>query len=169
MVSLNTKTLTIGGALTTLVVTCILRYQDLITGEFLLLAALVLFFVFVSYAVSWGATQAYKVLNFKRSTWSKELIKRKIYRFAIWSGGLTMLACGSFILLAEQLSNTEQFVIGIFWLLACAFVGLTSPFLWRWTFDKLVPRFNRYVSGKTHEPEHEAMDRPSEAARVENE
>lgn len=161
---MNGRALTIGGALTTLVVACILRYQNLITDDFLLLAALVLFFMIVSYVVSWGATQAYKVLNFKRSTWSKELVKRKIYRCAIWTGGLTMLACGSFILLAEQLSNTEQFVIGVFWLLACVFVGLTSPFLWRWTFDKLVPRFNRFVVGKSDEDEDEAeaLSRPGE-------
>lgn len=164
---MNAKSLTIGGALTTLVVACILRYQNLITDDFLLLAALVLFFICVSYVVSWGATQAYKVLHLKRSTWSKESVKRKIYRFAILSAGLTMLACGSFILLAE-LSNREKFVIGVFWLLACVFVGLTSPFLWRWTFDKLVPRFNRYVSGKSDD-ENEALDRPSEAERARNE
>jgi hypothetical protein len=163
----NAKSLTIGGALTTLVVACILRYQNLITDDFLLLAALVLFFICVSYVVSWGATQAYKVLYHKRSTWSKENVKRKIYACAIISGMATMLVCGSFFILAD-LTDKEKVVVCIFWGLACTFVGFTSPFLWRWTFDKLVPRFNRYVSGKSDD-ENEALDRPSEAARVENE
>jgi hypothetical protein len=164
---LNAKSLTIGAALTTLVVGCILRYQDLITDEFLLLAALVLFFMCVSYGVSWGATQAYKVLYHKRSTWNKDTIKRKIYRCALYNGAGTMLLCGSFFLLADDLTTQEKIVVGIFWLLACAFVGLSSPLVWRWTFDKLLPRFNRYVSGKkdNYGNENEAMDRPSEVPR----
>jgi hypothetical protein len=161
---MNAKSLTIGGAFTAVIAGVIYKYGELVTDGFLLLTALVLTLVIVSYGVSWSATQAYKVLNFKRSTLHKELVKRKLYRFAIGSGALTMLACGSVFLLAGNLAPQEKIVVGVFWLLACAFVGLTSPFLWRWTFEKLLPRFNRYVSGKP-EPEHEALDRPSEVPR----
>jgi len=161
---LNTKTLGIGGALTTLVVACILRYQNLITDDFLLLAALVLLFVFLSYGISWAATEAYKRLYFNRTSWKHENVKRKIYRCALYSGAGTMLLCGSFFLLADNLTAEEKLVVGVFWLLACLFIGFTSPLVWRWTFDKLVPRFNRYVSGKS-DGENEAMDRPSEVPR----
>jgi hypothetical protein len=164
---MNAKSLTIGGAFVLLAVTLIGRFNGLITDDFLIIAAIVVFFACLSYIVSWGATQAYKVLYHKRSTWNKDTIKRKIYRCALYNGAGTMLLCGSFFLLADDLTTQEKIVVGIFWLLACAFVGLSSPLVWRWTFDKLLPRFNRYVSGKkdNYGNENEAMDRPSEVPR----
>jgi hypothetical protein len=172
---MNAKSLTITGALILALTTWISRVTGLVTDEQLLIAlhfivqllilgSIILFFAAVSYIVSWGATQAYKVMHFRRKTWKHEGVKRKTYRFAIWSGGLAMLICGSFFLLADDLTIQERIVVGVFWLIACVFVGLTSPFLWSWTFDKVVPRFNRYVSGKA-DGENEAMDRPSEVPR----
>lgn len=172
---MNTKTLTIGGALVLLITTWISRVTGLVTDDqllyafwclvdFLILTGIVLFFAAISYGISWGATEAYKRLYHHQKRWKEEAVKRKIYRCAIWSGGLTMLTCGSLFLLAETLTSKEQVVVGIFWSLASAFVGLSSPFLWRWTFDKLLPRFNRFVTGKAT-GENEAMDRPSEVPR----
>lgn len=161
---MNAKSLTIGGAFTALVVGIIYQYSELITPEFLLLAALVLFFVFVSYGVSWGATEAYKRLYHHPKRWKEEGVKRKIYRCALYSGSFSMGACGSIFVLVEDMTRAEQIVIGVFWLLACAFVGLSSPLVWRWTFDKVLPRFNRYVVGKKdeNEEEAEALNRPPE-------
>jgi hypothetical protein len=165
--ALNAKSLTIGGAFTALIAGIIYQYSELVTPEFLLLAALILFFVFLSYGVSWGATQAYKVLYHNRTTWKQEKVRRKIYRCALYSGAGTMLLCGSFFLLADDLTNQEKAVVGVFWLLACLFIGFTSPLVWRWAFGKLLPRFNRYVAGKTddNEAECEALNRPSEVPR----
>lgn len=132
--------------------------------QLLVLVSIVLLFAIVSYIVSWAATQAYKVLYHDRLTWTHQKVRRKIYRCALYSGAGTMLLCGSFFLLAEDLTNKEKYIVSVFWLLACAFIGFTSPLVWRWTFDKLLPRFNRYVSGKT-DGENEALDRPSEVPR----
>ena len=159
---MNIKSLTISGALTALVVGIIYQYGELITAEFLLFTAVILFFVFLSYGISWGLTEAYKRLYHHPKRWKEESVKRKIYRCALYSGAGSMLLCGSFFLLAEELTNSEILVVGIFWLMACLFVGLTSPLVWRWTFDKLVPRFNRFVSGKSMDNENEALDRPTE-------
>lgn len=161
---MNTRNLTIGGALSLLIGGAILRYQELITDDFLILTALVLFFMVVSYGVSWSATQAYKVLNFKPALWSKDTVKRKIYAFSIWSGGLTMLACGSFVLLADNLNRRELAVLTIFWTLACLFVSFTSPFLWRFVFENCLPRLKRWAKGR-NECGNEALDRPSEVPR----
>lgn len=184
---MNAKSLTIGGALTALVVGIIYQYGELITDDFLLLAALVLGAMIASYGVSWCATQAYKVLYFKPSDWKKDTVKRKIYRCAMYSGAGTMLLCGSFFLLADGLSNQEKLVVGIFWTLGCIFVGLSSPLVWRFVFDNLMPRFKQWArgsktlvvrneqgevekvieDGKTvFTGEDEALDRPSEAKRV---
>lgn len=164
---MNAKSLTIGGAFTGLIVGVIYQYSELITPEFLLLAALILFFVFLSYGVSWTVTQAYKRLYMTPKQWRSEPGKRKIYRCALYSGALTMGACGSIFVLVEDMTRAEQVVIGVFWVIASLFVGLSSPLLWRWTFDKLLPRFNRYVAGKTddNEAECEALNRPSEVPR----
>ena len=171
---MNGKALTIGGILLTAFGAWMSRVTGLVTDEQLLLAlhlavqltllgCIILFFAIVSYGVSWGATQAYKVLYHKRGTWTQVPVLRKIYRCALYSGAGTMLLCGSFFLLAEDLTRSEQIVVGVFWLLACLFIGFTSPLVWRWTFDKLLPRFNRYVSGKTDDDdEHEALNRPPE-------
>lgn len=161
---MNARNLTIGGALSVLIGGAILRYQNLITDEFLILAALVLFFMCASYGVSWGATEAYKRLYHHPKRWREQGVKRKIYRCALYSGAGTMLMCGSFFLLAEQLSNTEKFVAGTFWLLACVFVGLSSPLVWRFVFENLMPRLKRWAKGRS-ETGNEAMDRPSEVPR----
>lgn len=158
---MNARSLTIGGALVLLAVTLIGRLEGLITDEFLILAALVLFFVCLSYVVSWGGTQAYKVLYHKPANWNKEPVKRKIYRCALYSGAGTMLLCGSFFLLADNLTTDEKIVVGVFWLLACAFVGLSSPLVWRFVFENLMPRFKRWAKGR-HEIGNEALDRPGE-------
>ncbi len=170
--SMNAKSLTIGGILMLALSTWASRVTGLVTDEQLLIAlnfiiqlgllgCIVLVFTAVSYGVSWGATEAYKRLYHNRKTWAAESVKRKIYRCALYSGAGTMLLCGSFFLLADDLTNKERLIVGVFWLLACLFIGFTSPLVWRWTFDKLLPRFNRYVSGKT-DGENEAMDRPGE-------
>jgi hypothetical protein len=160
---MNAKSLTITGALTALVVGIIYQYGELITPDFLILAALILFLVFVSYGLSWTATEAYKRLYFNRTSWKNETVKRKIYRCALYSGAGSMLLCGSVFLLAD-FDTQQRIVFGVFWTIGCLFVGFSSPLVWRWTFDKVVPRFNRYVSGKT-DSENEAMDRPSEVPR----
>jgi hypothetical protein len=171
----NAKSLTITGALILALTTWISRVTGLVTDEQLLIAlhfivqllilgSIILFFAAVSYIVSWGATEAYKRLYHQQKRWKEESVKRKIYRCALYSGAGTMLLCGSFFLLAEDLTNKEKYIVGVFWLLACLFIGFTSPLVWRWTFDKVVPRFNRYVSGKT-DSDNEAMDRPSEVPR----
>lgn len=169
---MNAKSLTISGILLTALSVWVTRVTGLVTDDQLLyalgwaieiavLGSIFLLFAIISYGVSWGATEAYKRLYHHPKRWKEEAVKRKIYRCAIWSGGLTMLSCGTFLLLADALTTEERIVVGVFWILACAFVGLSSPHLWRWTFDKLLPRFNRYVSGKS-DGENEALDRPSE-------
>jgi len=186
----NAKSLTIGGALTALAVGIIYQYGEMITPDFLLLSALVVAFVLISYGLSWGATQAYKVLYLNRKTWHKEPIKRKIYRCAIWSASLTMLAFGSAFLLAEDLTVQERVIVSVFWLIACAVVGLSSPLVWTFVFNNLMPRLKQWArgskttvirnehgkiekvidDGKTVMPdefanENEALDRPSEVPR----
>jgi hypothetical protein len=172
--ALNAKSLSIGGIILLALSTWASRVTGLVTDDQLLIAlhfciqltllgCIILFFAAVSYGVSWGATEAYKRLYHHQKRWKEEGVKRKIYRCALYSGAGTMFLCGSFFLLAEDLTRNEKIVVGVFWLLACAFVGLTSPLVWRWTFDKVLPRFNRYVSGKTDERgENEAMDRPGD-------
>lgn len=160
---MSAKSLTIGGAFTAVIAGVIYKYGELITDGFLLLTALVLTLITVSYGVSWGATQAYKVLYHNRKTWTHENVKRKIYRCALYSGAGSMALCGSVFLLAGF--DTQQLIVfSVFWTIGCLFVGFSSPLVWRWTFDKLLPRFNRYVSGKT-DGENEALDRPSEVPR----
>ncbi len=159
---MNAKSLTIGGALTALAVGIIYQYGELITPDFLLLAALVLFLIIVSYGLSWSATEAYKRLYHHQVNWKKEHVKRSIYRCALYSGAGSMLLCGSIFLLAD-FDTQQRIVFGVFWTIASLFVGFSSPLVWRWTFDKLLPRFNRFVSGKKDDSgENEAMDRPSE-------
>jgi hypothetical protein len=163
---LNAKNLTIGGAFTVVVAGIIYQYGELITPDFLLMTALVVSFVFLSYGTSWTITEAYKRLYLHQKDWGKENTKRKIYRCAIWSAGLTMLACGSLFLLAEGVPVKWQIVVGVFWTLACILVGFSSPIIWKWAFETLLPRFNRFVIGtKTideNESEAEALNRPSE-------
>lgn len=158
---MNARNLTIGGALSLLIGGAILRYQDLITDDFLILTALVLFFMVASYGVSWGATEAYKRLYHHPKRWREQGVKRKIYRCALYSGAGTMLMCGSFFLLADNLVTREKLVVGIFWLLACIFVGLTSPLLWRFVFENCLPRLKRWAKGR-NETGNEALDRPPE-------
>lgn len=159
---MNAKNLTIGGAFTAVVAGIIYKYGELITDGFLLLTALVLFFVVLSYLISWGVTQAFKRLYLTPKQVRSEPGKRNLYRCALYSGSGCMLLCGSLFLLADLTTN-EKIVVGVFWLLACAFVGFSSPLVWRWTFDKLLPRFNRFVVGKKDDEHgHEALDRPPE-------
>jgi hypothetical protein len=161
---MNARNLTIGGSLSVLIGGAILRYQDLITDEFLILSALVLFFAAVSYLMSWSATEAYKRLYFKPADWAKPLVKKKIYRCALYSGAGTMLLCGTVFLLADGLTPQERTVVGVFWFLGCVFIGLTSPLLWRFVFDNLMPRLKRWAKGRER-GENEALDRPSEVPR----
>lgn len=160
---MNAKSLTIGGALVLLAVTLIGRIEGLIADEFLILSALIIGFACLSYIVSWSVTQAYKVLYYQPRSWTQPQVKRDIYRCAIIIGALTMLACGSFFLLAEDLTSREKVVLSVFWCLACAFVGFTSPFLWRFVFDNVMPRLRRWAKGKDeNELEAEALNRPTE-------
>jgi hypothetical protein len=174
---LNAKTLGIGGILLTALSIWASRITGLITDEQLLnafhfivnllvLGSIVLFFAAISYGISWTITEAYKRLYLHQKDWGKENVKRKIYRCAIWSAGFTMLACGSLFLLAEEVPVKWQIVVGVFWTLACVLVGFSSPIVWKWTFETLLPRFNRFVSGnKTMDNENEALDRPNETPR----
>lgn len=169
---MNAKSLTIGSIILGLLSVWASRAGGLVSDEQLLSALLfivnivvlggvVLTFAAISYGISWGATQAYKMLYLKHGTWHQEAVKRKIYRVAVWAAGLIMLACGSFFLLAGDLTTQEKIVVGVFWLLACAFVGLSSPLVWRFVFENLMPRFKRWAKGR-HETGNEALDRPSE-------
>jgi hypothetical protein len=114
--------------------------------------------------MSWSATEAYKRLYFKPADWTKPLVKKKIYRCALYSGAGTMLLCGTVFLLADGLTPQERAVVGVFWFLGCVFIGLTSPLLWRFVFDNLMPRLKRWAKGRER-GENEAMDRPSEVPR----
>jgi hypothetical protein len=159
---LNVRSLTISGALTAFFVGIIYEYGGLITPNFLLMVALVVSFVLLSYGTSWTITEAYKRLYLHPKDLVKESVRRKIYRCAIWSAGLTMLSCGSLFLLAEGVPVRWQIVVGVFWTLACLLVGFSSPIIWKWTFETLLPRFNRFAAGDDNESEAEALNRPSE-------
>jgi hypothetical protein len=172
---MNARNLTVGGILLTMLslwgsrVTGLVSDEQLLNALYLIvqiavLGSVVLTFAAISYGVSWSATQAYKVLYLSPSAWGTPKGKRQIYRFAIWSAGLAMLSCGTFFLLAEDLTTRDKVVVSVFWVMLCALVALSSPHLWRFAFENLLPRLRRWARGRER-GENEAMDRPSEVPR----
>jgi ABC-type xylose transport system permease subunit len=161
---LNTKSLTIGGALILLAVTLIGRFEGLVTDQMLLWAAMIVGMIFGSYALAIGATEYYK-----RRTFSQKQIecindphstgcdkeKRKTHDFAFRSGFSSMAACGVIFVLLEGAGWRLAIVIAVFWLIGCAIVGVTVPLVYRLVRGRFLQ-----ATG-----ENEALDRPSEVPK----
>jgi hypothetical protein len=165
---LNAKSLTIGGALVLLAVTLIGRLNGLITDDRLLYAFWALLAVtlsaVVSYIISWASTDGYKKYNWPPNRWGEQAIKKKIFKVAWVSAGTPMALFGAVILVATTTGKALIFS-GVVWLHFVALVSATSPWLWCFVFDNLMPRLKRWARGDDFEGENEAMDRPSEVPR----
>lgn len=158
---MNSTNLKIGGAAASLAVLLIGRLNGLITDQMLLWAAIIFGLAVASSAFSIGATEWFKRRKFSQAQiecindphsvgCDKE--KRKTHDFAVRSGACAMFLCGVIFVKFQAPDWQTGIVIGVFWLILCGIVGVTSPLLWR-LFRK---RFLT-VAG-----EHEALDRPTD-------
>jgi hypothetical protein len=164
---MNARNLTIGGAVVLCLTTWITRVTGLVTDDQLLYLFWALLIVFgsmtVSYGISWAATDGYKKYNWKPHRWRDQPIKKKIFKFAWWSGGIAMFACGFFALILTS-TGVLLAVYSFGWLILCVFVAFTSPWLWSFVFENLIPRMKRRARVRD-EAEAEAMSRPNEIPR----
>jgi hypothetical protein len=164
---LNTKTLTIGGAIVLLLTTWISRVTGLVTDNQLLFAFFALLAVTASaafsYIISWATTDGYKKYHWPPNRWREQVIKRKIFKCAWWSAGIPMAVFGASILL-WSLTGKMLLIGSVVWSILAVLVAVTSPGLRDFVVDSLIPRLKRWAKGK-NEIGHEALDRPSEVPR----
>lgn len=163
---MNGKAVGIGGALVLLACTLIGRFEGLITDQALIWAGLVVGMGIASWAFSIGATEYYKRRTFSQlqiecinspHSMGCDKEKRRTYNFAVRSGFAGMALNGIIFILLEGATWRHALVIAVFWLHACAIVGVISPLMWR------IFR-NRFLTDPNIE-ESEALNRPSEVPR----
>jgi hypothetical protein len=187
---LNAKSLTIGGAVVLLLTTWLSRVTGLVTDDQLLFAFFALLSVTLSaalsYLISWSVTGGYKKYNWPPNRWKEQAIKRKVFKVAWFTGGGFMAAFGSIVLICATTGKMLA-VYAIVWTILSVMVGATSPGLWSFVFDNVLPRLKQWArgskpvihydesgnvtkatdDGKTvFTGENEALDRESEAKRV---
>jgi len=164
---MNTKTLTIGGILLTALGAWVSRITGLVSDAQLLYAFFALSVVTlsasISYIISWTATDGYKKYNWPPNRWKEQAIKRKIFKCAWWSGGGSMVSCGTVVLICAA-TGKLLLVYSIIWLILSVMVGATSPGLRDFFVDNLIQRLKRWAKGR-NEIGNEALDRPSEVPR----
>lgn len=169
---MNVKSLTIGGALVLLAVTLIGRVNGLVTDDQLICAFWAIVAVTVSasvsYLISWAATDGYKKYNWPPNRWKDQTVKRKIFKFAWWSAGVPMSMFGAVVLI-WSVTGKLLLIGSIGWLLLTACVAVTSPWLWAFVMDSLLPRLKRYARGEgptIHRDEHGEIQKVSENGKT---
>ena len=163
---LNGKVLTIGAAITLALTTWISRLIGLVSDDQLIYlfwsAVIVAGSMAVSYGISWTATDGYKKYNWPPNRWREQAVKKKIFKVAWWSAGISMAACGFFALILTT-TGTMLAVYSFGWLILSIFVAATSPWLWAFMADNAIPRVKKWVKGQDeNEAEAEALNRPPE-------
>lgn len=159
-------TIGIGGAVTLLLTTWISRVTGLVTDDQIIFAFFaglaVTLSAGLSYIISWAATDNYKKYNWPPNRWKEQAIKRRIFKFAWWSAGTPMVLLGAAILTFS--TTGKLLIVGIMvWSILAACVAATSPWLWCFVFDNLLPRLRRWARGQDeNEAEAEALSRPPE-------
>lgn len=165
---MNLKRMGIGAAAALCLTTWISRVTGLVTDDQLLYVFWALVIVagsmIVSYGISWTATDGYKRYHWAPDRWKDQKVKKRIFKCAWWSGGVSMFACGCFALLLTT-TGMRLAIFSFGWLILCFFVAFTSPWLWAFTNDNFLPRLKRMVRGKRqdeNEAEAEALMRPTD-------
>jgi len=143
------KPLTVGGVFVAALGTVVFAFADFFAQNIhiVIWATGIVGSVVLSYLTSWSATEAYKRLHFSPHAWKTGPVKRKIYRCAMYSGAGCMLACGTIFLLLSSLTWQMIVVISVLWCLGSALIGMSSPLLWRWVFDLIIPKLNEWITG----------------------
>lgn len=154
------KALTITGAVTAAIVAGVTTY---LTPWVVLWGVIVAGLGLAGMLLGWGSTEAVKRLLIvpppdyrmhdlrmtQRQYWNTERGKRRIYAWAISTAWLWTQICGVVFLLVTSTSTAEErqwlVVIGILWFVWSSLIGLSSPWLYRWTFKHVLPRLNRMV------------------------
>jgi hypothetical protein len=145
-IAVMTKSLSIGGAVTSLIAILILRFQNIINDDHLVVAAVVLAMATGSLLISWFVTEYYKRVKFSTSQIQKintpgaigvDPQKRDTYRMATWSGFIAMMVNGVVFDLLTSLDTRIRVVMWILWVIFSIIVGFMSPWLWRFTFTRL--------------------------------
>jgi membrane protein implicated in regulation of membrane protease activity len=165
---MNKTNLTIGGGIILLIVTLTARLEGLISDQVLIWIAMIALAVTASYAVAIGGTEWFKRRKFSQkqidcindihSTECDEE-KRRTYDVAVITGFCSMLLCGVVFILLQVPDWRYKVVIAALWLLACVFVGLTAPLVWRLARKRFIKAADEV------EDEAEALVRPNETPR----
>lgn len=161
------KSLTISGAILLVITSAI---TAIFTPEVMLWVFVIVGADVAAMVLSWSATEYYKRIHVA-TKWTQDPVtdrirpkltieqRNKVYQFAIRCGIAVTEAAGVVLLLlsmflwdvinfADPRFWATMFVMFVCWQINSAIVGFSSPHVWVWTFDHLLPKINKRIDGE---------------------